>query len=111
MNTLFDAMIFEGLATYFEYEFAKTSKEKQFFIKTILNRSDEENKKILSVLKPELDNNQYDYDTIFFKGNDILPRWSGYSLGFYLVKKYLERNNTRIENIFTNKYDEFRILI
>ena len=36
MNTLFDGLINEGIATYFEAEFAKNRKEKQFFIKTVL---------------------------------------------------------------------------
>ena len=43
MNTLFDGMILEGVATYFGAEFAKNTSEKQFFTKTMLERSDEEN--------------------------------------------------------------------
>ena len=47
MNTLFDGLINEGIATYFEADFAKNLEEKTVFIKTILERSDEENKKLL----------------------------------------------------------------
>lgn len=111
MNTLFDGMISEGIATYFGTEFAKNNSEKQFFTKTMLERSDEENERILNVLHGNLDNKHYDYNTIFFTGNDKLPRWSGYSLGYYLVKKYLEKTHKTIEEAFADKYKDFRIVL
>lgn len=109
INSLFDGMISEGIATYFEAEFVKSRKEKTLFINTILERTDEENKKILEELRAQLDSNCYDYDTIFFNGNDELPRWAGYSLGYYLVKKYLEKTGKKIEDAFTDKHADFRI--
>ena len=48
---------------------------------------------------------------VFFTGDDELPRWSGYSLGFYLVKKYLEKTGKKIEDVFADKYDEFRVVL
>ena len=111
MNTLFDGMISEGVATYFGTEFAKNNSEKQFFTKTILERSDEENERILNELRGNLDDKNYVYNTIFFTGNDKLPRWSGYSLGYYLVKKYLEKTHKTIEEAFADKYEDFRIVL
>lgn len=111
INTLFDNIINEGIATYFEAEFAKDRNEKQFFIKTILERSDEENKRILDKLRNQLDSSRYDYDMIFFNGDNELPRWSGYSIGFYLVKKYLEITGKKIEDAFADKYIDFRIAL
>ena len=111
INTLFDSMISEGIATYLEAEFVKDREEKTVFIKTILERTDDENKKILEELRDQLDSNYYDYNTIFFNGNDKLPRWSGYSLGYYLVKKYLEKTNKKIEDAFADKYAEFKIAL
>ena len=111
INTLFDGMISEGIATYFGTEFAKNNSEKQFFTKTILERSDEENERILNELRGNLDDKNYDYQTIFFTGNDKLPRWSGYSLGYYLVKKYLEKTHKTIEEAFADKYEDFRIVL
>lgn len=111
MNTLFDGMISEGVATYFGTEFAKNNSEKQFFTKTILERSDEENERILNELRGNLDDKNYDYNTIFFTGNDKMPRWSGYSLGYYLVKKYLEKTHKTIEEAFADKYEDFRIVL
>lgn len=111
INSLFDGMISEGIATYLEAEFVKDREEKTFFIKTILERTDEKNKKILEELRDQLDSNHYDYDTIFFNGNDKLSRWLGYSLGYYLVKKYLEKTGKKIEEAFADKYADFRIIL
>lgn len=111
MNTLFDGIINEGIATYFEAEFAKNRKEKQFFIKTVLERSDKENEKIFEKLRDQLELKSYDYETIFFNGNDELPRWAGYSLGYYLVKKYLKKTGKKIEDAFADKYADFRAIV
>ena len=70
-----------------------------------------ENEKILSELWEQLDFNDYNYDEIFFNGNDKLPRWAGYSVGYYLVKKYLEKTNKKIEDAFADKYADFRVVL
>ena len=108
MNTLFDGLVNEGIATYFEADFAKNLEEKTVFIKTILERSDEENKKIFEKLCDQLESSSYDYEMIFFNGNDEFPCWAGYSLGYYLVKRYLERTGKKIEEAFFDKYVDFR---
>ena len=112
-NSLFDGMISEGIATYFEAEFVKDRTEKMLFIKTILERSDGENEKILEKLRSQLDLNycDYDYDTIFFNGGNELPRWSGYSLGYYLVKKYLKKTGKKIDEAFFDKYADFKAVV
>lgn len=109
-NSLFDVLIFEGLACALETDFAKNKSEKSLFIKTVLECSDNENKKILNLIQDKLDSDKYNYDEIFFNGNDELPRWAGYSLGYYLVKKYLEKTNKEIEDAFADKYAEFKIV-
>ena len=111
IKSLFDGLLFEGLACVLEDELANSNPEKTLFIKTILERSDEENEKILAVVREKLDSNEYNYDEIFFNGNDKLPRWAGYSLGYYLVKKYLEKTNKRIEDAFADKYADFKIVL
>lgn len=113
-ETLFCELILEGLATYFEAEFVKDREEKTFFIKTILERTDEESKRILEVLRDQLDltlEDGYDSGAIFFFGNDDLPRWAGYSLGYYLVRKYLEETGKKLEDAFADKYEEFKIVL
>ena len=109
ITSLFDGIISEGIATYFEAEFIKNRNERTIFIKTILGRSDEENEKILDQLRDRLDSNEYDYNAIFFTGNNKLPRWSSYSLGFYLVKKYLDKTGKTIEEAFADKNVDFKI--
>ena len=111
INSLFDGVINEGIATYFEAEFVKDRTEKTVFIKTILERSDEENEKILEKLRSQLDSNYYDYETIFFNGSNELPRWSGYSLGYYLVRKYLKKTGKKIEDAFADKYADFNAVV
>ncbi len=110
-NSLFDGVISEGIATYLEEEFIKDRTEKTVFIKTILERSDEENEKILEKFRSQLDLNYYDYDTIFFNGSNELPRWAGYSLGYYLVKKYLKKTGKKIEDAFADKYADFKTIV
>ena len=107
INSLFDGVISEGIATYLEAEFVKNRTEKTVFIKTILGRSDEENEKILEKLRSQLDSNYYNYDTVFFNGNNEIPRWAGYSLGYYLVRKYLKKTGKKIEDAFFDKYADF----
>lgn len=111
INSLFDGVISEGIATYFEAEFVKDCTEKTVFIKTILKRGDEENEKILEKLCSQLDSNYYDYNTIFFNGSNELPRWAGYSLGYYLVRKYLKKTGKKIENAFADKYADFKAVV
>lgn len=111
INSLFDGVVSEGIATYLEAEFVKDRNEKTVFIKTILERSDEENEKILEKLRSQLDSNYYDYDTIFFGGSNDLPRWAGYLLGYYLVKKYLKKTGKKIEDAFADKYADFKAIV
>ena len=111
MTSLFDRIINEGIATYFEAEFIKNRNERTVFIQTILERPDEENEKILDQVRDRLDSNEYDYYGIFFTGNNKLPRWSGYSLGYYLVKKYLEKTGKTIEEAFADNYVDFKSIL
>jgi hypothetical protein len=111
IKSLFDCLIFEGLACVLEVEFVIDKTEKSLFIKTILERTDDENKKILALLQDKLDSNEYNYDEIFFNGNDKLPRWAGYSVGYYLVEKYLEKTNKKIEDAVADKYADFGVVL
>ena len=108
-DSLFKNLICEGLAVYFEKEFASNNTEKQFYLKTVLSRSEEDNQKILEQLKDSLDSNSYDYNSIFFSGNDNLPRWAGYSLGLYLVEQYLAKTGKPLPEAIIDNYSDFRI--
>ena len=92
IKSLCDGLIFEGLACVLEAEFVKDRSEKSLFIKTILERTDEKNEKILEELRGQLDSSRYNYDTIFFNGDDKLSRWSGYFLRLLSCKEISREN-------------------
>ncbi len=106
-STLFREMVSEGLAVHMEAEFAKNQPDQTFFLKTILGRSEDENRKMCEKLKPDFEAEKYDYDEIFF-GNDKYPRWVGYSVGYYIVKQYLEKTGKDIFEAIGERYDRFR---
>jgi len=42
--------------------------------------------------------NEYDRDGWFF-GSETLPRWAGYTIGYYLVKKYYDSNKITLQEL------------
>ncbi|MBQ3271244.1 hypothetical protein IJH10_01410 [Candidatus Saccharibacteria bacterium] len=101
-------LIFEGIACCLEAEYLRSANSKSIFIRTILKRTDEENEIILKELRRQLDSSSYDYDAVFFNGDDRIPQWAGYSLGYYLVKRYLDKTGKKIEEAFADKYGDFK---
>jgi uncharacterized protein YjaZ len=109
--TLFDEIIFEGLAILLE---EKTMAENdilntQYFLKEIQSTDQAMIDKIILKLDKSLNGDGYDYNKIFISGDDELPRWAGYRLGYYLVKKYLKDNNTDIFKAVFDKYKSFQV--
>lgn len=109
-HTLFDNIISEGLATAFEAEFSNNSQNQRqsFFLQTILEHAKNKNEKILRTLRPSLNEKNFSYKELFYSGNEELPRWSGYSAGFYLVQEYSKLRQKNISEIITDRYDDFR---
>ena len=106
IQRLLDDIVLEGLAVAVEAEYAKNLPSRTFFIETMLQRAEAENQKILERLRPELNNARYDNYGIFIERED-LPRWSGYSLGYYLVQQYLEETDKQIFDILAEPYQNF----
>lgn len=104
---LFCELVSEGLAVHVESAFAREQGVETFFLKTILSRTDEENKRLFDKLKLHFDDKSYDYDGIFY-GNDEWPRWTGYTVGYYIVQKYLEKTSKTIFEIIDINYDVVR---
>lgn len=104
---LFCELVNEGLAVCLEAEFAKTQSKKTIFLKTILNRSDKENRKLCDQLKPHFSDSHHDYDGIFF-GNEKYVRWMGYSVGYFIVQQYLRKTGKTVFEIIDVSYDEVR---
>lgn len=105
--SLFCELINEGLAVCIEAEFTKIQDEKTFFLKTILNRSDKENRKLYNQLKPHFGDSHYDYDGMFF-GNEKHARWMGYSVGYFIVQQYLHKTNKTVFDVIDVSYDQVR---
>lgn len=105
---LFCELVSEGLAIHVETEFAKMRSERTFFLETVLERSEDENRRLFQKLMPKFAMEKYDYDSIFF-GGDEWPRWAGYSVGCYIVKKYLEKTGKDVFGAMGDLYEDFRI--
>ena len=109
MKTLFDGMISEGLAIALEEEAVKNTKRKQqFFLTEVQNTNQASIDFMISQLESQFQNESYDYNTIFITGNDVIPRWAGYKLGYYFVKKIMAESGKTIEELITTRYSEFR---
>ena len=108
-ETMFESMILEGLAVVLEEEaMAKTGRQnKQFFLNEVQKTSQQEINKMIAVLKDSFADKFYDYNRIFFTGDDNLPRWAGYKLGYYFVKQYLQKTKQSIAQATVASYKDF----
>lgn len=100
----------EGLAVCVEVEFSKTQGKRTFFLETILNYREEENRELYWKLSPRFNDHRYDYRSIFFGGEEW-PRWAGYSVGYYIVQKYLEKTHKTVFEVVDVNYSEVRKLV
>lgn len=109
-STLFQGIILEGLAIALEEKAMLESNRSstQFFLKTMQETDTDMIKDIISKLHNEFDNERYDYDTIFYTGNQSLPRWAGYRLGYHFVMKYLKESGESIESATLASYNTFK---
>jgi len=108
-DTLFKDMIFEGLAIVLE-EKALTDtqrKHRQYFFEAVQETDQAMIDDITSQLKDRFNSGQYDHQKVLFTGDDKLPRWAGYRLGYYLVKKYLEVTGSTINEATLTSYSKF----
>ena len=82
-RTLFEALITEGLADHFTLELLNgvPSPWSDAFPR-------DDTAKYLDLALAELDTKDYNHARWFFRGDHILPRWTGYTVGFRLVEAY-----------------------
>lgn len=110
-ETMLEGMILEGLAVVLE-EYAMLSigqRDVQFFLKEVQKTSQAEIDKMITTLKGNFENKVYDYNKIFFTGGEILPRWAGYKLGYYLVKQHLRKTNQTAAQATLASYKDFSL--
>ena len=103
-KTLLEAMVSEGLADHFDYEI--NHKNPQPWT-VALNK--EQIKNMLEKAKVEFYSKRYDHQAWFFgRGNINIPRWAGYSLGFFIVGEYLKKyKSKKPSQIYNMKAEEF----
>lgn len=108
-NTLFEEIIMEGLAVVLEEKALIDNgiTSKQFFLNTMQETDQKTIDDMISRLKSDFSKNNYDYEKIFFTGNNELPRWAGYRLGYHFVKRHLEKERINISQATLASYREF----
>ena len=108
-NTMFEGMILEGLAITLEEKAMNVTnrRTKQFFLNEMTNTTQKEINTMTDQLRDSFNNDSYNYQTIFFTGDKTLPRWTGYKLGYYFVKKHLRETGQSIEQATLASYSEF----
>ena len=89
-DTLLEAMIFEGLADHFAQEVTGRSKPSPWSYAL----TSEQKKAFLKKASEMWNEPTYDNDLWFFGSKpNIIPRWTGYTLGYDLVFAYLQVNH------------------
>lgn len=103
-ETLFEALITEGLADHFDMEINETDiPEPRDTALTELQVNE-----FVKKASQEFDSKEYDHKEWFFGSKDI-PRWTGYALGFKIVGDYLKRNPEKKPSmLYAVKADKFR---
>ncbi len=90
--TLAEGFVFEGLAEHFRE--AMIGGERARWTKAI---SRKDAKSILKKLEDKLDSRDSElWQEVFFGGGSY-PRWSGYSIGYYIVQDYLKSRKGEID--------------
>lgn len=102
-ETLLDSMIFEGLAIAFEEE---VSGKEAFMPSQLLARDDTEN--LLKRVKAHFEDKEFEYFRWFiFDDTGELPQWTGYEIGYYLVRRYLSNKNKKASEIVPEASSSF----
>ncbi len=86
MITILDQLIFDGVAEHFR-DFVLGG-DKSPWVKAL---TEEEAKKILSEISDKFDSVDENFRNEIFYGAGKYPLWAGYTIGYYIVGKYLEK--------------------
>ena len=100
-KTLLEAMVSEGLADHFDIELNGGDPKKWD-----VALDEDQIGSLLDKAKDDFYNEKYDHSKWFFGGDEI-PRWTGYTLGFKLVRDYMESNNKKASELIHTPAEEF----
>jgi len=109
-DTLFENAIMEGLAVVLEEVGIREMgrKSQQFFLSAMQKAPKETIYSVIREFGDSLHSSRYNYERDFFTGSDTLPRWSGYMLGYHLVKEYLDKTGDSIFDATLASYSNFK---
>lgn len=92
-NTLFEAMLTEGLACHFEVEVGFT---KPIYVDHL---DQHQRQALLKRAKASWHDHPYHHNHWFFGSEDMnIPKWAGYDLGYYLTRLYLHSTGQTASN-------------
>lgn len=101
-NNLLEALITEGLANHFDLEI--NQKSPQIWDSAL---DEKQLAKFQKLAAKEYFNKNYIHNDWFF-GSKSIPKWTGYTLGFELVKNFLHQHPTqKPSTLFSTKAEDF----
>jgi len=101
-NNLLEALITEGLADHFDLEINQKSPQVWDTSLTLKQLS-----KFQKLAAKEYFNKKYSHTDWFF-GSKNIPKWTGYTLGFELVKNFLKKHpDQKPSTLFSTKAEDF----
>lgn len=102
-NTLLEAIVSEGLADHFSIEVTHCSPPRWS-----LALSEVELKNWINAASNSWKQSSYNHSEWFFGSSPKIPRWTGYAIGFELVKEYLkehpDKGPSKLYNISANSF-------
>ena len=102
-SSLLEAVVSEGLADHFAMEV--TGKSAPLWARAL---DAEDLQSWLEQAKSEWNKDPYDHSRWFF-GTEEVPRWTGYSIGFALVRQYLQDHpEARAATLYDRKARHFK---
>ncbi len=105
-STLLDAMIFEGLGVAFEKE---VSSDGSFLSRYIDSKQD--NRALVRRVTPHFDDTYFDRLHWFIAESAELPRWTGYRVGYWIVREYCRSKHKKASSIALEDFDSFRVFL
>jgi len=97
-DTLLEAMVFEGLADHFAMEV--TGRQKPSVYSCALTQA--QKKIFLKKASKEWNKPAYNHDEWFYGSTPkVIPRWTGYTLGYDLVATYLQTHSGALPSKLT----------
>lgn len=102
-KNLLEALITDGLADHFDMEITGGEPRPWNVV-----RGGENLQKLLKKAEVEFLNEKYNHQIWFFGSDDgVIPKWTGYTHGYYLVGEYMKKNNKKASELCAQEAREF----